>query len=137
MNQSSTAAWLYSGFYGLAKVAMNGLTQQLAHELGWSKIRPAVTAGSNHLQFAGPADLRLTTDLPLSYLDGRAFALKMAGGSDGARQATTGEALRVLGVDVDGALGETRDATRPIVSGHGREVGRIDALAWTPRESER
>jgi L-asparaginase II len=69
--------------------------------------------------------------------DGRSFALKMAGGSDGARQAATGEALRVLGVDVDGALGETRDATRPIVSGHGREVGRIDALAWTPRESER
>ena len=33
VNQSSTAAWLYSGFYGLAKVGMNGLTQQLAHEL--------------------------------------------------------------------------------------------------------
>ena len=29
VNQSSTAAWLYSGFYGLAKVGMNGLTQQL------------------------------------------------------------------------------------------------------------
>ena len=43
--------------------------------LGWSKARPAVTSGSNHLRFAGPADLRLTTDLPLSYLDGRAFAL--------------------------------------------------------------
>ena len=36
VNQSSTAAWLYSGFYGLAKVGINGLTQQLAHELGWS-----------------------------------------------------------------------------------------------------
>lgn len=34
VNQSSTAAWLYSGFYGLAKVGINGLTQQLAHELG-------------------------------------------------------------------------------------------------------
>ena len=30
VNQSSTAAWLYSGFYGLAKVGVNGLTQQLA-----------------------------------------------------------------------------------------------------------
>ncbi|WP_216902630.1 SDR family oxidoreductase [Nocardia alni] len=39
VNQSSTAAWLYSGFYGLAKVGINGLTQQLATELGGSKIR--------------------------------------------------------------------------------------------------
>ena len=39
VNQSSTAAWTYSGFYGLAKVGMNGLTQQLAHELGGMSIR--------------------------------------------------------------------------------------------------
>ncbi|CAM3065535.1 SDR family oxidoreductase [Skermania piniformis] len=39
VNQSSTAAWLYSGFYGLAKVGINGLTQQLATELGGSNIR--------------------------------------------------------------------------------------------------
>lgn len=39
INQSSTAAWLYSGFYGLAKVGVNGLTQQLAHELGGRNIR--------------------------------------------------------------------------------------------------
>ena len=39
VNQSSTAAWLYSGFYGLAKVGINGLTQQLAHELGGMGIR--------------------------------------------------------------------------------------------------
>ncbi|MET0909659.1 MAG: asparaginase, partial [Ilumatobacteraceae bacterium] len=63
--------------------------------------------------------------------DGRSFAIKVAGGSDGARQAATGEALRVLGVDVDGSLAATLDATRPIVSGHGHEVGRIDALPWT------
>lgn len=44
--------------------------------LGWSKARPATSAGSHHLEFAGFAsELRLTTDLPLSYLDGRAFAL--------------------------------------------------------------
>ncbi|WP_433525149.1 SDR family oxidoreductase [Nocardia pseudovaccinii] len=39
VNQSSTAAWTYSSFYGLAKVGINGLTQQLAFELGGSKIR--------------------------------------------------------------------------------------------------
>lgn len=39
VNQSSTAAWVYSGFYGLAKVGINGLTQQLAVELGGSNIR--------------------------------------------------------------------------------------------------
>jgi NAD(P)-dependent dehydrogenase (short-subunit alcohol dehydrogenase family) len=33
VNQSSTAAWLYSNFYGLAKVGINGLTQQLSREL--------------------------------------------------------------------------------------------------------
>lgn len=39
VNQSSTAAWLYSGFYGLAKAGVNGLTQQLAHEMGGMGIR--------------------------------------------------------------------------------------------------
>lgn len=39
VNQSSTAAYLYSGFYGLAKTGINGLTQQLAHELGGMNIR--------------------------------------------------------------------------------------------------
>ncbi|WP_433653851.1 SDR family oxidoreductase [Nocardia sp. CA-128927] len=39
VNQSSTAAWTYSSFYGLAKVGINGLTQQLAFELGGSNIR--------------------------------------------------------------------------------------------------
>jgi 3-oxoacyl-[acyl-carrier protein] reductase len=39
VNQSSTAAWFYTGFYGLAKAGVNGLTQQLAHELGGVNIR--------------------------------------------------------------------------------------------------
>ena len=38
-----------------------------------------------------------------AFPDGRAFALKVAGGSDEARRAATAEAMRVLGVDVDGA----------------------------------
>src|SRR3546814_14746988 len=39
VNQSSTAAWLYSGLYALVKVGVHGLTQQLAHELGGLGIR--------------------------------------------------------------------------------------------------
>jgi 3-oxoacyl-[acyl-carrier protein] reductase len=39
VNQSSTAAYLYAGFYGLAKAGVNSLTQQLAHELGGNNIR--------------------------------------------------------------------------------------------------
>ncbi len=53
VNQSSTAAWLYSGFYGLAKAGINGLTQQLAHELGGMNIRVNAIA-------PGPTDTEAT-----------------------------------------------------------------------------
>jgi NAD(P)-dependent dehydrogenase (short-subunit alcohol dehydrogenase family) len=53
VNQSSTAAYLYSGFYGLAKVGVNGLTQQLAHELGGMNIRVNAIA-------PGPTDTAAT-----------------------------------------------------------------------------
>jgi GH15 family glucan-1,4-alpha-glucosidase len=44
--------------------------------LGWSKAPAARVAGSNHVRFEGfPAQLRLTTDIPISYLEGRPFAL--------------------------------------------------------------
>ena len=39
INQSSTAAWLYANYYGLAKAGINSLTQQLSRELGWQNIR--------------------------------------------------------------------------------------------------
>jgi 3-oxoacyl-[acyl-carrier protein] reductase len=39
VNQSSTAAYLYAGYYGWAKAGINSLTQQLAHELGGMNIR--------------------------------------------------------------------------------------------------
>ena len=39
VNPSSTAAWMSTGFYGVAKLAMNGITQCLANEMGWRKIR--------------------------------------------------------------------------------------------------
>ena len=39
VNQSSTAAYLYAGYYGWAKAGINSLTSQLAHELGGMHIR--------------------------------------------------------------------------------------------------
>lgn len=44
--------------------------------IGWSKSVPQSVMGSNHVRFEGyPAPLRLTTDIPLSYLSDRPFAL--------------------------------------------------------------
>ena len=39
INQSSTAAWIAAGYYGVAKLAVNGITQSLARELGPKNIR--------------------------------------------------------------------------------------------------
>lgn len=44
--------------------------------LGWTRARPRRELGSHHIAFLGyDAELRLTTDASLSYLDGGAFAL--------------------------------------------------------------
>jgi 3-oxoacyl-[acyl-carrier protein] reductase len=53
VNQSSTAAWTYSSFYGLAKAGINSLTQQLATELGGSGVRINAIA-------PGPTDTEAT-----------------------------------------------------------------------------
>jgi 3-oxoacyl-[acyl-carrier protein] reductase len=73
VNQSSTAAWLYSGFYGLAKVGINGLTQQLARELGGDKIRinaiaPGPTDTEATRRQVGEYAEQLVKDLPLKRL---------------------------------------------------------------------
>lgn len=44
--------------------------------LGWSKRRPARDHGSHHISYRGfDTEVRLTTDAPLSYLNGEPFAL--------------------------------------------------------------
>lgn len=43
---------------------------------GWAKSDAPCLQGSNHIRYEGfPAPLRLTSDIPLTYLDGRAFPL--------------------------------------------------------------
>jgi 3-oxoacyl-[acyl-carrier protein] reductase len=61
VNQSSTAAWMGVGYYGLAKLAVNGLTQCLARELGFAKIRVNAIA-------PGPTDTEaLRAQVPEAY----------------------------------------------------------------------
>lgn len=62
VNQSSTAAWMGVGYYGLAKLAINGLTQCLARELGPAKIRVNAIA-------PGPTDTEaLAKQVPPAYI---------------------------------------------------------------------
>ena len=60
INQSSTAAWMSSGFYGVAKLAVNGITQSLANELGGRKIRINAIA-------PGPTDTGALTKIAGDY----------------------------------------------------------------------
>jgi len=62
VNQSSTAAWMAIGFYGIAKLALNGITQSLARELGPLGIRVNAIA-------PGPTDTEATRSIvPPQYL---------------------------------------------------------------------
>lgn len=56
VNQSSTAAWMAIGYYGIAKLALNGLTQSLARELGPLNIRVNAIA-------PGPTDTEATRSI--------------------------------------------------------------------------
>ncbi|MBP8924965.1 MAG: SDR family oxidoreductase [Pseudomonadales bacterium] len=73
INQSSTAAWMGVGYYGVAKLAMNGITQCLARELGPRNIRinaiaPGPTdTGALHKTAGGYAQEMLKT-MPIGRL---------------------------------------------------------------------
>ena len=63
VNQSSTAAYMYSGLYGLSKAAINSLTSQLAAELGPMHIRVNAIA-------PGPIDTdAMRTTVPKAIVD--------------------------------------------------------------------
>ncbi|TNF33525.1 MAG: SDR family oxidoreductase [Gammaproteobacteria bacterium] len=62
VNQSSTAAWMNMGFYGVAKLALNGITCSLANELGWRKIRINAIA-------PGPTDTQALRSTAGDYAD--------------------------------------------------------------------
>lgn len=73
VNQSSTAAWMGMGFYGVAKLALNGITQSLSRELGWRKIRiNAIAPGPTETQAlrntAGDYADEIVKSLPLARL---------------------------------------------------------------------
>ncbi len=53
LNQSSAAAWMGAGYYGIAKLAMHAITHSLARELGPRKIRVNAIA-------PGPTDTEAT-----------------------------------------------------------------------------
>lgn len=62
--------------------------------------------------------------------DGRTAAFKIADGSDVARRAVTAQALRELGVDVDGEHAAVRDRVAVPVLGHGVPVGAVHPVPW-------
>lgn len=63
VNQSSTAAWMGVGYYGLAKYGMNGLTHCLSRELGRMNIRVNAIA-------PGPTDTEaLNVQTPKEFMD--------------------------------------------------------------------
>ena len=78
VNQSSTAAWMASGYYGLAKAGINHLTASLAAELGGRNIRVNGIA-------PGPTDTEATHSIvPAEFREAmlRGLALKRMGTTD-------------------------------------------------------
>ena len=63
VNQSSTAAWMAGGVYGLTKLGINGLTRELAMELGGMNIRVNAIA-------PGPTESNALREQPPEIVDG-------------------------------------------------------------------
>ena len=110
VNQSSTAAWMAGGFYSLAKLSLNGLTQGLARELGSQKIRVNAIA-------PGPTDTgALHSVVPDSFikpmvaqLRRHALALLLLDLGHHDPAAFRGERLRVALADAAARAGDDRD----------------------------
>jgi len=73
VNQSSTASWMGAGYYGLAKLGINGLTHCLARELGPQAIRvnaiaPGPTETAALRSTAGDFAKQIVAQLPLARL---------------------------------------------------------------------
>jgi L-asparaginase II len=62
--------------------------------------------------------------------DGRAFAFKIADGSDRARRAVAPHALRMIGLDIETIAPSTKADVAVPVFGHGSVVGMLDPLDW-------
>lgn len=63
VNQSSTAAYMGAGYYGIAKLGLNGITVSLAMELGPMNIRVNGVA-------PGPTDTPAMREVPKEVIDG-------------------------------------------------------------------
>ncbi len=73
VNQSSTAAWMNMGFYGVAKLTLNGITCSLANELGGRNIRinaiaPGPTETAALEKMAGDYAREMVKSIPLKRL---------------------------------------------------------------------
>jgi 3-oxoacyl-[acyl-carrier protein] reductase len=84
VNQSSTAAWMGAGYYGIAKLALNGITQSLARELGPMKIRINAIA-------PGPTDTEATRSVVPEFMLKQLIAQMPLG-----RQGTPGDLVGTL-----------------------------------------
>ncbi len=98
INQSSTAAWMGIGFYGIAKLALNGITQSLARELGPWGIRVNAIA-------PGPTDTEATRSIvPQQYL--KAMLAQMPLARVGTPQDLVGTMLFLLSPDAAWMTGQ-------------------------------
>jgi NAD(P)-dependent dehydrogenase (short-subunit alcohol dehydrogenase family) len=88
VNQSSAAAWMGGGYYGMAKLALHALTHSLARELGPRKIRVNAIA-------PGPVDTEATRKVvPEGIL--KAMLMGMPLGRVGATDDVVGACLFLL-----------------------------------------